>query len=215
MRLLGSLWDWAARLLPVWTYIGASVLAVIYVVWAYLQHIPLPYLVPLGLAMLFLLLGVIFFCTAIYDRFRRQSPLQVFVDTQNWEVDENPNEYALDALKYGQFFKVEVANNGENTIEGIRVVYWYDGETRHHAAYGTDKSRLTLDPKSRKLVKLFFHPYRDYAGKNESADPRPLQITVRATAKDTMASRDLRLDYQPTGAEEGDYKPIYDVSIRE
>ena len=165
-----------------------------------------------------ILLAVVLACAAIYDRFRERSPLEVFVDPKNnwfWESAENPHAGVTDEEKYGQFHCVEVINHGSRTVEGVSVVYWYDDETNHRVAYGTAKTKLSLDPNSRKMVKLFFQPYEDYNGDGESADPSPRQINVRATAKDTLSSPDLRLDFQFTGRGVYDDGPLYTVSIRE
>src|SRR5258706_11466755 len=144
-----SIWDWIGRLQLVWAFIGAPVVAVIYFAWAYLSGVPLPYLIPLTGAALLILLAVVLACAAIYDRFRERSPLEVFVDPKNnwfWESAENPHAGVTDEEKYGQFHCVEVINHGSRTVEGVSVVYWYDDETNHHVAYGTAKTKLSLDP---------------------------------------------------------------------
>jgi hypothetical protein len=146
----------------------------------------------------------------------RASPLEVFFDSQNgWfcEWGENPNNTPCDETKYGEFYLVEVVNHGHQTVEGIRVVYSYDGQTNRHAAFGTDKSRISLDPNSRKMVKLFFQSVEEYVGEGEFSDPFPRDITVYATARDTLSSPPLRLHFQPTGKGKYDDSRIYDVSV--
>lgn len=210
-------WDWFGRLQLVWAAIGAPIIAVAYFAWAYLKGVPLPYLLPLAAAMLLLVLGIILVCAAIYDRFRKRSPLGLFIDPNNswfWETAENPYEGSAAEEKFGEFYSAEVINRGEQTVQGISVVYWYDGETNHHQAYGTAKTKLSLDPGARKLVKLFFQPSEEYCGEGETKDPSPRQITVRAVAKDTLSSPDLRLEFQFTGDDVRHEGHIYAVTIR-
>lgn len=110
---------------------------------------------------------------------RRSSPLEVFVDPKNGsfrEWGENPNKDAYEGEKHGQFYSVEVVNHGTQTLNGVRVVYSYAGKTNHHAAFGTAKLRaLSLDPNSRRMVKLFFQPQNEYIwrrGISRSVAPR-------------------------------------------
>lgn len=212
-------WDWIDRLHLVWLLISAPVLAAIYFAWAYFRGVPLPYLLPLSGAVLVLILLLILAVSAIYDGFRAHSPLEVFMDPQNerfWESTGNPNtDTGLDdEEKYGQFFSVEVMNNGPQTVQGVTVVYWHDGQTNQHRAYGTGLRQLTLHPGARKMVKLFFQSYQVQVDIGELSDPPPLKISVRAIAKDTLASPVLRLDFCPTGKNIYDEGPLYSVAIR-
>jgi len=147
----------------------------------------------------------------------RTSPLEVFVDPNNGsfrEWDKNPNHTPYEDDAFGEFYLAEVVNHGTQTIEGVRVVYSYDGQTNHHFAFGTDKTKLNLDPNSRKLVKLFFQSLYDYTGNGDFEDPSPRDITVRATARDTTSSPPLRLHFEPNGADRYSDKPIYAVTVK-
>jgi hypothetical protein len=55
---------------------------------------------------------------------------------------------------------------------------------------------------------------QNYVEAGEFSDPSERKISVRATAKDTPSSPDLRLEYQFTGRDQYDESPLYQVSIR-
>jgi hypothetical protein len=144
------------------------------------------------------------------------SPLTASFDPANSSFtrpDNNPDPSPQFDELHGYFFYIEVGNIGSKTLEDVEIVYSFDGETNHHMAYGTAKKGVPLNPGRRKMIKLFFRPYRETINDTESSDMTRFAITVRATAKDAKESPDLRLAFEPTYADEHSEEGPYAVSI--
>jgi len=212
-KRLVSLYDWIQRVLPALSLIAGPLAGVAYAAFAFMKGTPVVYVMPLTLVVGLSAMGICVLGLRLFDRLQPR-PLRVSFDPRNpnqrfWRDSRREYDRATDGYAYGWEYFVEVVNVGQNTLRGIGVTCFDRDSLSYRAAEGG--AGLDLDPGQRTSVLLFFvsGDYEDEDGTMH--DPARWRVVVRATAKDCVPSRALKLTLEPAphGWEDefGPYKP--------